>query len=50
MLIGLGLALINFIRGLSGDKKKLRKAAIIFVSTLLLIIFISIVEMYVYSH
>jgi hypothetical protein len=41
---GLVYSLINLIPGLQGDKKKLKKAFVIFFSTWLLLILISVVD------
>ncbi len=43
-LVGLAFTLVNFIPGVSGNKLKLKKAAIIFFTTWLVVVLISVIE------
>jgi hypothetical protein len=44
MFAGLGYTLVYFIPGISGDKKKLKKAGLIFISSWVLLVLISVIE------
>jgi Ca2+/Na+ antiporter len=44
IIVGLGFLLAFFIPGIAGDKKKLKKAGLIFIGTWLLLLLISGVE------
>jgi hypothetical protein len=49
LIAGLGLTMVNFFPGISGDKIKLKKAGIIFLVTFLVFIVITVMEFTVFK-
>jgi Ca2+/Na+ antiporter len=50
MFAGMGYTLAYFIPGILGDKKKLKKAGIIFIFSWVLLVLISVIEFYYFVY